>query len=147
MVWEQLPTLAMWLLCDLGLPCLTLVLAAALLLPSWYAMASWHTMPPWHTMASFHPAIWLGHFWQFCSRSPCWAASAFYGVEIYDLQSTPPSPACKGPFVTGCLWSRTAYATSPATAFGLLSTGLHAYKVLQALGYGLNPVLFWPWPW
>uniref|UniRef100_A0A8C0J329 Proline rich transmembrane protein 4 n=1 Tax=Chelonoidis abingdonii TaxID=106734 RepID=A0A8C0J329_CHEAB len=43
--------------------------------------------------------------------------------------------------------TRAAHTTLLAACFALLSAALQAYAVLHALGYGLPPGFFGPWPW
>lgn len=49
-------------------------------------------------------------------------------AHIYNLWSSPPPPACKGPFLSSC---QCDHATLPAAVFRLLCTVLHIYSVLQ----------------
>ncbi|XP_034285969.1 proline-rich transmembrane protein 4 isoform X1 [Pantherophis guttatus] len=172
---ERLPALAVRLLRDLPLPCLTSALAAALLLllrrPRSKLSAHPGLRPP-----CLLALLLLGHFSAaagavlaaerlpvllLASRGLFALLAALLSAtllgcsclvrgevaQIYDLRNAPPLPACQGSFASGRRWSRAARAASPAAAFGLLSAGLHTYSVLHVLGYGLSPALFGPWPW
>ncbi|CAM5086503.1 unnamed protein product [Eretmochelys imbricata] len=70
-------------------------------------------------------------------------------LQIYHLQSaTPPTERLgHGPFADAGDWSRAARSTLLAACFALLSAALQAYAILHALGYGLPPGFFGPWPW
>ncbi|XP_039353098.1 proline-rich transmembrane protein 4 [Mauremys reevesii] len=69
--------------------------------------------------------------------------------QSYDLHSsTPPTERLsRCPFADAGDWSRAARTTLLAACFALLSAALQAYAVLHALGYGLPPAFFGPWPW
>lgn len=87
-------------------------------------------------MIMLHSATMLG-----CS---CLAQGE--SAQIYNLQSNPVTG------LPGFLHQRPPArihtdATSPTATIRLLSASLHAYLVLQVLGYGLNPAFFGPWPW
>ncbi|XP_053114042.1 proline-rich transmembrane protein 4 isoform X1 [Hemicordylus capensis] len=56
-------------------------------------------------------------------------------------------PACRCPLASARQWRRAACTALPAASFGLLSAALHTYAILHALGYGLRPQLFGPWAW
>ncbi|XP_058047718.1 proline-rich transmembrane protein 4 [Ahaetulla prasina] len=173
--WERLPALAVRLLRDLPLPCLTSALAAALLLLSRRPRAKLSAHPGLRPPCLL-VLLLLGHFSAAtgavlaAERLPvlllasrglfallaALLSAALLGcsclargevAQIYDLRSAPPPPTCQGSFASGRRWSRAARAASPAATFGLLSAGLHAYSVLHVLGYGLSPALFGPWPW
>ncbi|KAH0617255.1 hypothetical protein JD844_029142 [Phrynosoma platyrhinos] len=66
--------------------------------------------------------------------------------QVYDLKTTA-TPTCRCPFGDARRWRRAARAALSAACFGLLSASLHTYALLHALGYGLSPELFGPWPW
>ncbi|XP_008172372.2 proline-rich transmembrane protein 4 isoform X2 [Chrysemys picta bellii] len=70
-------------------------------------------------------------------------------TQIYNLQSsTPPTEhLSRCPFADAGDWSRAARTTLLAACFALLSAALQAYAILHALGYGLPPGFFGPWPW
>ncbi|XP_070611109.1 LOW QUALITY PROTEIN: proline-rich transmembrane protein 4 [Erythrolamprus reginae] len=173
----RLPALAVRLLRDLPLPCLTSALAAALLLLSRRPRAKLSARPGLRPPCLL-ALLLLGHFSAAAGavlaaeRLPglllasrglfallaallsaallgCSCLARGEAAQIYDLRNgpPPPPPAAATPSAAGRHWSRAARAASPAAAFGLLSAGLHAYSVLQALGYGLRPALFGPWPW
>ncbi|KAM3833517.1 proline-rich transmembrane protein 4 [Vipera latastei] len=172
---ERLPALAVRLLRDLPLPCLTSALAVALLLLSRRPRAKLSARPGLRPPCLL-ALLLLGHFAAAAGavlaaeRLPvlllasrglfallaallsaallgCSCLARGEPAQVYDLRSAPPPPPGQGSFASGRRWSRAARAASSAAAFGLLSAGLHAYSVLQALGYGLRPALFGPWPW
>ncbi|KAG8138587.1 hypothetical protein E2320_004465 [Naja naja] len=172
---ERLPALAVWLLRDLPLPCLTSALGAALLLLSRRPRAKLSARPGLRPPCLL-ALLLLGHFSAAAGavlaaeRLPvlllasrglfallaallsaallgCFCSVRGEPAQVYDLRSDPPPPACQGSFASGRRWSRAARAASAAAAFGLLSAGLHAYSVLHVLGYGLSPPHFGPWPW
>ncbi|XP_039189324.1 proline-rich transmembrane protein 4, partial [Crotalus tigris] len=172
---ERLPALAVRLLRDLPLPCLTSALAAALLLLSRRPRAKLSARPGLRPPCLL-ALLLLGHFSAAAgavlaaARLPvlllasrglfallaallsaallgCSCLARGEPAQIYDLRSAPPPPPGQGAFASSRRWSRAARAALSAAAFGLLSAGLHAYSVLQALGYGLSPALFGPWPW
>uniref|UniRef100_A0A8C4VJC5 Proline rich transmembrane protein 4 n=1 Tax=Gopherus evgoodei TaxID=1825980 RepID=A0A8C4VJC5_9SAUR len=70
-------------------------------------------------------------------------------AQSYNLHSsTPPTERLSHcPFANAGDWSRAARTTLLAACFALLSAALQAYTVLHALGYGLPPGFFGPWPW
>ncbi|XP_013931522.1 PREDICTED: proline-rich transmembrane protein 4 [Thamnophis sirtalis] len=172
---ERLPALAVRLLRDLPLPCLTSALAAALLLLSRRPRAKLSARPGLRAPCLL-ALLLLGHFSAAAGavlaaeRLPvlllasrglfallaallsaallgCSCLARGEAAQIYDLRPAPPPPACQGSFASGRRWSRAARAASTAAAFGLLSAGLHGYSVLHVLGYGLSPAFFGPWPW
>ncbi|KAG6920994.1 proline rich transmembrane protein 4, partial [Chelydra serpentina] len=70
-------------------------------------------------------------------------------APVYHLQrSTPPTERLgRCPFADAGDWSRAARMTLLAACCALLSAALQAYAILHALGYGLPPGFFGPWPW
>ncbi|XP_074840344.1 proline-rich transmembrane protein 4 [Carettochelys insculpta] len=80
---------------------------------------------------------------------------AFYGLgwgstaQPYGPKSSPlpGQRLARCPLAEACDWSRAARTTLPAACFALLSAVLQAYTILHALGYGLPPACFGPWPW
>uniref|UniRef100_A0A8C8RFN9 Proline rich transmembrane protein 4 n=1 Tax=Pelusios castaneus TaxID=367368 RepID=A0A8C8RFN9_9SAUR len=67
-------------------------------------------------------------------------------LQVYDLKSsTEPQGRCA--FADARDWRRAAHTVLLAACFALLSAGLQAYAILHALGYGLPPGFFGPWPW
>ncbi|XP_067391794.1 proline-rich transmembrane protein 4 [Emydura macquarii macquarii] len=67
-------------------------------------------------------------------------------LQIYDLKSSAEPPG-RCPFADARGWRRAARTALLAACFALLSAGLQAYTILHALGYGLPPGFFGPWPW
>uniref|UniRef100_A0A452IMC6 Proline-rich transmembrane protein 3/4 domain-containing protein n=1 Tax=Gopherus agassizii TaxID=38772 RepID=A0A452IMC6_9SAUR len=70
-------------------------------------------------------------------------------AQSYNLHSstTPTERLSHCPFANAGDWSRAARTTLLAACCALLSAALQAYTVLHALGYGLPPGFFGPWPW
>nr|XP_060632259.1 proline-rich transmembrane protein 4 [Anolis sagrei ordinatus] len=175
---ELLPDIAVRLLHDLALPCLTSALATALLLLSRRSQANSSSARAAHRLR--HPCLLAGlmllHFsvatgavlaadllQQFsflllasrglfallaailsCALLVFLCVARVDKTQAYDLKATS-CPQC--PFGDVRRWKRAARVAVLSAFFGLLTTGLHSYAILHALGFGLNSELFSPWPW
>ncbi|XP_033018879.1 proline-rich transmembrane protein 4 [Lacerta agilis] len=174
---ELLPAFALRLLHDLALPCLTSALAATLLLLSRRARLEHSSPSGLRhpcllaALVLLHFSVATGAvlatdllhqlpFLLLASRGVFALLAALLSVsflifhcrarvdaaQIYDLKSAT-QPACRCPFADTRQWRQAAHTALPAAFFGLLSASLHTYAILHALGYGLRPQLFGPWPW